>query len=127
MLGRGRTESPQFISMSDGSWLGTWAYIERMTAISSACRAVRENNSLISKPDSPCRSNLNGDGSAAPVLRSVASVLGTGLPAYRASAGLGSNVSTCEGPPLRKKWITRLARAGKCGVRGRSGPAGADA
>src|SRR3989442_16032943 len=36
-------------------------------------------------------------------------------PAYLASAGLGSNVSTCEGPPFIKRKITRLARAGKCG------------
>ena len=31
-LGRACTQSPQFISMSDGSWFGTWAYIERITA-----------------------------------------------------------------------------------------------
>ena len=33
------------------------------------------------------------------------------------SAGLGSNVSTCEGPPLRNRKITRLARGVKCGRR----------
>ena len=41
MLGRCNRPSPQFISMSDGSWLGTSAYIERMMHRSSTClRAV---------------------------------------------------------------------------------------
>ena len=29
--------------------------------------------------------------------------------------GLGSNVSTCDGPPFMNRWMTRLALAGKCG------------
>src|SRR6185436_6213352 len=36
---------------------------------------------------------------------------------------LGSNVSTCEGPPLAKMWMTRFARPGKwpfLGARGLS-------
>src|SRR5262249_25165834 len=37
------------------------------------------------------------------------------------SSGLGSKVSTCEGPPFRKRWTTRCAFAGKCGGRGASG------
>ena len=54
MLGRGRRESPQFISMSEGSWLGTSACIERRMAMSSMCRlAVLANNSLTSMPDRP--------------------------------------------------------------------------
>ena len=40
MLGRGSRPSPQFISISDGSWLGTSACIERMTHMSSMCAAV---------------------------------------------------------------------------------------
>ena len=32
--------SPQFISISDGSWFGTSACIERMTQMSSMCSAV---------------------------------------------------------------------------------------
>src|SRR5881396_1325295 len=32
-----------------------------------------------------------------------------------------SNVSTCDGPPLRKKWTTRLAFGGKCGAWAASG------
>jgi hypothetical protein len=38
-------------------------------------------------------------------------------PAYFSSAGLGSNVSTCEGPPFMKRKITRLALGAKCGAR----------
>jgi hypothetical protein len=46
---------------------------------------------------------LKGEGNAAPVRRSVRRfVVGSGLPAYFASAGLGSNVSTWLGPPLAK-------------------------
>jgi len=111
-LGRACTESPQFISISDGSWFGTWAYIERITARLSACWAVFAKISLISRPLSPCFWNLNGEGNAAPVLRSVSSVVGSGCPAYLAKAGFGSNVSTCDGPPLQKKCTTRLTRGG---------------
>src|SRR5438093_918068 len=59
---------------------------------------------------------------AAPVLRSVRRfAVGSGLPAYLARSGLGSNVSTWEGPPFMNRWITRLAFAGKCGDFGASG------
>ncbi len=40
--------------------------------------------------------------------------IGRSFPAYFCSDGFGSNVSTCEGPPLRKIWITRLALGAKC-------------
>src|SRR5436190_18031321 len=35
-------------------------------------------------------------------------------PSCLARAGLGSNVSTCDGPPFMNRKITRLALAGKC-------------
>ena len=38
---------------------------------------------------------------------------GSVLPAYFASAGFGSNVSTCDGPPLAKMWMTCLRLGGK--------------
>src|SRR6185436_14787423 len=108
--------------MSDGSWFGTCAYIERTTAMLSACAAVLANSSLISSPLWPYLVNLNGDGKAAPVLRSVRRYSpGSGLPAYFASIGFGSNVSTCDGPPFRKMWMTRFAFAGIGGVFGASG------
>ena len=76
--------------------MGTCAYIERITAMSSMCWAVFANSSLTSIPLSPYLWNLNGEGKAAPVLRSVVRVWGSGFPAYFASAGLGSKVSTCD-------------------------------
>ena len=48
-------------------------------------------------------------------------------PAYLASIGLGSNVSTCDGPPFMNRKMTRFARAGKCGGRGASGFEGTSA
>ena len=51
----------------------------------------------------PYLRNLNGEGIAPPVGRSVARLPpGSGWPAYFSSAGLGSNVSTCDGPPFMK-------------------------
>src|ERR1700751_4757633 len=122
MLGRISRASPQFISMSDGSWLGTWACMERMTAISSIDEATFGKSSLASMPLWPNFENLKGEGKAAPVRRSVGRFgVGKGLPAYRASIGLGSKVSTWEGPPFMNRWITRFALAGKCGSLGARG------
>ena len=71
--------------------------------MSSMCSAVRANRSLTSMPLWPYFLNLNGEGNAAPVLRSVVSVSGSGWPAYFCRAGLGSNVSTCDGPAVQKE------------------------
>jgi hypothetical protein len=35
------------------------------------------------------------------------------LPAYFASIGLGSNVSTCDGPPFMNRKMTRFARGAR--------------
>src|SRR6266568_447392 len=103
MLGRIERASPQFINKSDGSWFGISACIERITAMSSMLSATCGNTSLTSMPLWPYFLNLKGEGNAAPVLRSVLRFgLGSGLPANLASDGLGSNVSTCDGPPLAK-------------------------
>src|SRR5437867_2907231 len=103
-LGRLIWASPQFISINDGSWFGSSACIERITQMSSMLSATRGNNSLTSRPLWPYFLNLNGEGNAAPVLRSVGRLpVGSGLLAYLSSAGLGSKVSTWDGPPLRKK------------------------
>ena len=42
-----------------------------------------------------------------------------------ASIGLGSKVSTCDGPPFMNRWTTCLALPGKCGGFGASGPSDA--
>src|SRR5207245_11340227 len=61
-------------------------------------------------------------GKAAPVLRRfLGGYFGKIGPADRCKAGLGSNVSTCEGPPFMKRWMTRLALPGKCGALGVTG------
>jgi hypothetical protein len=65
---------------------------------------------------------LNGEGKAAPVLRSVGRFSrGSGLPANFCNGGLESKVSTCEGPRLAKIWMTRFALPGKCGFLTESG------
>src|SRR5579884_2870002 len=94
--------------------------MERMTQISSMQRATCGNSSLTSMPLWPYFWNLNGDGSNLPAAfwRVVPSL---DWPAYFSSAGLGSKVSTCDGPPFMNKKMTRLARGGKCGAFGASG------
>ena len=109
------------MSRSDGSWLGTFACIERITQSSSAERATFGKSSLISSPLSPYFWKEKGDLSAAPVGRSVRNSSGIFLPSYFVSSGFGSKVSTCDGPPFMNRWTTRLARAGKCGFFGASG------
>src|SRR5580693_3579593 len=44
-----------------------------------------------------------------------------GCPSCLTRTGLGSQVSTCEGAPAAKMWMTRLALAGKGGTFGASG------
>src|SRR5713226_8714260 len=66
----------------------------------------------------PCAANLNGEGISLPALLRPAILAMTseiGLPACWASIGLGSKVSTCDGPPFMNRKITRLARGVKCG------------
>src|SRR5262245_49261828 len=82
-LGRIISESPQFISINEGSWLGSSVCIERMTQRSSAHAPTWGNSSLTSSPLCPYLRNRNGEGKAAPVLRSVRGFPpGKDLPAY---------------------------------------------
>src|SRR5262245_33069256 len=100
--GRDSRSSPQFISRIDCSWLGVLACIERMKQTSSTWAAVLAKISLTSMPLCPYFLNLNGDGRAAPVGRSVVRLpCGSFLPSYFFKSGLGSKVSICDGPPLR--------------------------
>ena len=96
--------SPVFIRRNDGSWFGTSACIERITQMSSMWAAVFAKSSLTSIPLWPYFLNLNGEGNAAPVRRSVARFfVGSGFPAYLSSSGFGSKVSTWLGPPLANR------------------------
>src|SRR6266446_8642287 len=122
MLGRLCTASPQFINMREGSWFGSSAFIERITAMSSIHSPIFGNKSLTSIPLWPYFLNLKGEGNAAPVFRSVLMYSpGRGLPEYFSSNGFGSKLSTCDGPPFRKKWTTRFALPGKGGFLDESG------
>src|SRR5450432_1944910 len=104
MDGRPGSFSPLFSMKSEGSWLGRSVYMERITHRSSAHSPSLGKISLISIPLCPYFLNANGDFSRLPVLRSVLRLPdGTGLPLYSSSFGLGSKVSTCEGPPLRNR------------------------
>src|ERR1700720_4299516 len=93
-----------------------------MKQISSAQLPTCGKISLTSMPLWPYFWNLNGEGNAAPVFRSVGKFgVGNSLPAYLASAGLGSNVSICDEPPLKNRWITRFAFAAIGAAFGKSG------
>ncbi len=97
--------------------------IDRTTANSSACWATCVNSSLIGKPLWPCWLNFQGQARVLPLLLNcVGSIfILNGWPCSAMSRGLGSNVSTCDGPPSMNRKITRLARAAKCGGRTASG------
>src|SRR6185436_6539472 len=94
------------------------ATIDRTMHNSSTIRPTFGNNSLTSAPDCPYFLNENGDCRRFPVFvrSSFGKSNGGFCPLYFANAGLGSNVSTCEGPPDINKKITRFAFAAKCGA-----------
>src|SRR5580693_1808549 len=122
MEGRPGTRWPQFIRNSDGSWFGISVYMERMTQTSSIESPNLGKISLISMPLLPQRRKANGEPSKLPVFRSVFRLpVGMGWPLYFCSIGLGSNVSTWEGPPLRNRKMTCLAVPLKCGALGAIG------
>src|SRR5258708_4443904 len=105
MLGRVGCVSPEFIIKNDGSWLGRLVCIERMMHRSSIQRLRLGKSSLTSIPAWPCLANLKGDGIRVPFVRRMVltSSAGGAFPEYFSRAGLGSNVSTCEGPPFMKR------------------------
>ena len=121
MLGRDSRSDPVFMKTVATSCAGMSVHIERMTAISSTWLPRLGKTSLTSIPDLPFFSNLNGEAIPMPPSGRV-------FPSIRVNVGFGSQVSTCEGAPWAKTWITALALAGKCGARGASGfPAAAAA
>src|SRR6516164_2005705 len=111
MLGRENACSPVFIWRQAPLWLMLSATIERITHRSSTHEATVGNSSLTSIPAFPCFLNLNGDGRllTVRVRTSLGCSNGNGLPTKSASFGLGSNRSTCDGPPDMNKKMTRLA------------------
>src|SRR5687767_10618527 len=107
-LGFAIRNEPVFIITVATSWAGMSVCIDRITERLSTCAAMEGNTSLTSIPDFPYFANLNGDAIATPFSP------GSDCPSYLVSAGLGSQVSTCEGAPWAKIWMTLFAFAGKC-------------
>ena len=114
MLGRTRRSEPVFMKTVATSCAGISVYIERMIAMSSTYWPVLLNTSLTSMPAWPILLNLNGEPMATPPSGIV-------CPSIWLSAGFGSQVSTWEGAPWAKMWMTALALAGKGGSRGAMG------
>ena len=86
-----------------------------------ACRATCGNRSLTGMPLSPYWRNFQGLLSTLPTLLNWVGWVFTliGWPCSRSSRGLGSNVSTCDGPPSMYRKMTLRALAGKWPGRGR--------
>ena len=97
-----------------GVCVGLNVYIELMTQMSSIDRGDVGQQFAASR----CRRwpsclNSNGEGSRPPVTRSVRRSTESGRwPWYFSSAGLGSNMSSCEGPPAHEEddVVLRLRR-----------------
>ena len=75
------------------------------TSIPLCPRFLKVNGLGINGPGNPCRT-----------MTSPCTLPSIGSPAYFASAGLGSNVSTWLQPPPMNKEITDVARGLKCGA-----------
>ena len=99
------------------------ATIERITHRSSTHVAILGNSSLTSVPHWPYFLNCHGERKTFTVFvrTNLGCSNGSGLPLYSSSFGLGSNISTCEGPPDMKRKMIRLQRGAKCGVFNASG------
>ena len=106
---------PVFIITVANSCAGMSVCIERITATSSMHSPIFGKISLTSTPDLPRLVNLKTVGNGVPPISEMF------LSALRASAGFGSHVSMCDGPPCAKMWMTCFAFAEKCGFRGASG------
>ena len=121
---------PEFIIRSDGLVIrvvGVASSGSRRGRRCSRRRAGRARET--SMPLSPRRLRLErrGHDLAGSCGGRSSTEAGGAWPSYFSSAGLGSKVSTCDGPPFMNRKITRFARAGKWGDRGAIGSAGIDA
>jgi hypothetical protein len=107
---------PEWIRLRAGTCVGLNVYIERITQMSSITVEICGNSSLTSIPLRPAFLNWNGEGSSPPVCRSVRRSTELGRwPSYLARIGLGSNISSCDGPPAMNRKMTFLAFTGRCG------------
>ena len=114
---RGSRPSPQFISISDGSWFSTSAFIERIAHQSMCQAAVWENSSLTSIPTGLLRNGMAT--AAAPVFRSVRRlVVGSALPEPSAAA---SDRMCLPGRPAIHEQVNGVWLAGSAVSSGRAG------
>src|SRR5690349_23965705 len=92
--------------------------MERIRQISSIDLRIHGKRSLTSVPHFDSHLNSQNCGSQGLPFGAFLFSLAAAM-----SAGLGSNVSMCDAPPLASMKITRLALGGKCGALGaRSSP-----
>ena len=110
------------MNVTAGSWLKVSEYNDRTTANSSATLPICGNSSEISVPLWPCFRNDQEEpltfGSLVLIIANSWFLIifaGIDCPSSFVSKGLGSYVSTCEGPPDMKRLMTLLARGAKCG------------
>ncbi len=112
---------PEFMKRRARSWAGLSVCIERMTHTSSMQRPISGNSSLTSMPERPCLWKAKGEPMSLRPLRTRSPTFGGSWPWRWVRAGLGSKVSTCDGPPFMKRKMTRLALGVKCLGFGASG------
>src|SRR5437870_12412025 len=99
MLGRPALLCPVCRKSTPVEWIGRSAFIERMTASSSAQVAKCGNSSLTGIPQRPAGANFHGLLSHLRLALAVGlSILPVSLPSTSASFGLGSNEATCDTP-----------------------------
>ena len=80
------------------------------------------NRSLTGVPQVPPGRNFHGEARVLPLLLNWvgSAFILNGWPSSRSSRGLGSKVSTCEGPPSMKRKMTLRALGRWCGGRSAS-------
>ena len=123
MLGRLACREPILVMRMAPACSGMSVCMEWTKQMSSTSFAVSGKMSLTHFPHWPYCLKPKGDGMRPfLVLRRVLRSTSLGRwPACLARRGLWSKVSTWEGPPGIKSWMTRLALAGKWGFFGASG------
>src|SRR5215469_765659 len=116
MDGRVAAIFPVWNRLRAGVCVGLKVYIDLMTQISSITDAMLGRRLETYTPSPPYCLNSTGDGSRPPVVRSVRSSTDEGrCPWYFESDGLGSNMSSCDGPPTMNSTMLCFAFGGKLG------------
>ncbi len=115
--GRPPSTEPVFIWQTPPAWLIPSATQDRITARSSAQRAMCGSQSETQIPARPWRAQVRREARRGAPYSPIAVTTrpklgGSGCPARRLSSGLGSKRSMWLGPPSMKRKMTLRARAG---------------